>query len=423
MTRTRRTIVRNVVVVLLLFTAVSVLVIAAHLYQPKPIIPPEPPEYWEMVKDPARNGWWLCRDACGLLPRRPYPLEFPGKSEGVFQFPYLPAPGSIGDLLHIGRPDNDPQIDEYLQHASCSVELARQAAAIPVYLPGFHWPEAALASHQLKDLVNLLLAAAVRQSRNGDHAGACEILRDALRLNRPQNQDVFPNYVQTGEAIVSILRECPPRILRRMLDFLTAFRRSWNPSKEEIKQVLRQIDSRATHPVSISEKLPADLIRRIKAIRDKRQAALDMPVMFEFARLLHYQVPQFRARDLKTFMDLRSKYQVRMKTPATNSQHVGLVDGLTIAAALGLYRQDHPAYPDSLDFLVPQYLTRLPVDPFSGKPFLYWRENSDYALSCAGEDKVQSSDDFIIAVPRDKRNQHNPWRIAVPIKPKAPFSG
>ena len=113
-----------------------------------------------------------------------------------------------------------------------------------------------------------------------------------------------------------------------------------------------------------------------------------------------------------------------MKTPATNSLHIGLIDGLAIATALELYRRDNQAYPDSLDPLAPRYLANLPVDPFSGKPFIYRRDNDDYVLACAGEDKVESSDDMTIAFPQDKRRQHDPRpRIPRPIeaqpKPKA----
>ncbi|HUW61341.1 MAG TPA: hypothetical protein VMZ06_10065 [Candidatus Bathyarchaeia archaeon] len=74
MTSTRRTIVRNVFIVALLFSLMSVLVAFVHLYQPAPIIPPGPPERLEMAKDRALNGWWLCCDACDLAPRRPRPI-------------------------------------------------------------------------------------------------------------------------------------------------------------------------------------------------------------------------------------------------------------------------------------------------------------------------------------------------------------
>jgi len=106
MKSTRRTIVRNVFIVALLFILMSMLVAFAHLYQPTPIIPPDPPERIEMAKDRALNGWWLCRDACTVAPRRPRPLQFSGIDASDIYWPYKPAPSrstSAGNTTRGGK--------------------------------------------------------------------------------------------------------------------------------------------------------------------------------------------------------------------------------------------------------------------------------------------------------------------------------
>jgi len=45
--------------------------------------------------------------------------------------------------------------------------------------------------------------------------------------------------------------------------------------------------------------------------------------------------------------------------------------GAEVMAALELYRTQNGAYPATLDALAPEYLSRVPMDPFSEQPFIY----------------------------------------------------
>jgi hypothetical protein len=131
---------------------------------------------------------------------------------------------------------------------------------------------------------------------------------------------------------------------------------------EEVKLILRQIDTQARRPFSLADFRPGDIVGRFRAIHRKTLAAENAPAIFEFAGLLDYQEAEFRQRYPKMIQDLRMYYQVRMKTPVTNSQHIALVDGLTVATAIELYRRANGSYPESLDALAPQYVPALPPD-------------------------------------------------------------
>ncbi len=63
--------------------------------------------------------------------------------------------------------------------------------------------------------------------------------------------------------------------------------------------------------------------------------------------------------------------------------HAGLV---TVRAALELYRLQNDSYPDSLSDLTPEILPELPLDPFSGKPFVYRRTAFGFDLYSLGPD-------------------------------------
>ena len=59
---------------------------------------------------------------------------------------------------------------------------------------------------------------------------------------------------------------------------------------------------------------------------------------------------------------------------------------LLCALALRCYRLDHGELPPALADLVPEYLAEVPVDPFSGRPLVYRRQDGEYLLYSVGPD-------------------------------------
>lgn len=60
------------------------------------------------------------------------------------------------------------------------------------------------------------------------------------------------------------------------------------------------------------------------------------------------------------------------------------LDGLRIALALKIYRAEKGEYPDSLAVLIPEYLSELPKDPFTGKNYIYHRKGKSFSVYSAG---------------------------------------
>ena len=58
---------------------------------------------------------------------------------------------------------------------------------------------------------------------------------------------------------------------------------------------------------------------------------------------------------------------------ANATVHRAVLQGTALALAVRAYKTEHGELPTSLGELVPDYLSRLPNDPFSGKPFRYLR--------------------------------------------------
>ncbi len=71
-----------------------------------------------------------------------------------------------------------------------------------------------------------------------------------------------------------------------------------------------------------------------------------------------------------------------------------------LAAALRLHRLKNGSYPAALDAIVPEFLPALPIDPFSGKPFLYRAEGGGFIVYSVGPDgkddggKQEGADDI-----------------------------
>jgi hypothetical protein len=56
---------------------------------------------------------------------------------------------------------------------------------------------------------------------------------------------------------------------------------------------------------------------------------------------------------------------------AWSATHLGVLRGTALALAIRAFQMEHGALPNTLKELVPDYLPRVPDDPFSGKPFRY----------------------------------------------------
>jgi hypothetical protein len=64
----------------------------------------------------------------------------------------------------------------------------------------------------------------------------------------------------------------------------------------------------------------------------------------------------------------------------TGDKHNSALGVTEIGVALRRYRWDRGSYPDELSALVPAYLTRLPIDPVTGRPPAYARRGAGFTL-------------------------------------------
>ncbi len=62
-------------------------------------------------------------------------------------------------------------------------------------------------------------------------------------------------------------------------------------------------------------------------------------------------------------------------------------DGLGIALALKIYKSKNGEYPDSLNDIIPEYISELPKDPFTGQNYIYRKEGEGFLVYSVGRDE------------------------------------
>jgi hypothetical protein len=65
----------------------------------------------------------------------------------------------------------------------------------------------------------------------------------------------------------------------------------------------------------------------------------------------------------------------------SSDEHLALARIASAAVALRRHKLDHGSYPPSLEALVPAFLARVPLDPFTGRPLKYLAEGEGFSLS------------------------------------------
>lgn len=79
------------------------------------------------------------------------------------------------------------------------------------------------------------------------------------------------------------------------------------------------------------------------------------------------------------------------------------------AVALRLFEIRHGEYPDKLGSLVPEFLDKLPVDPFSGKEYVYRKEGKGFILYSLGDNLA---DDGGVENPRAPETSDIVWKCS-----------
>jgi len=116
------------------------------------------------------------------------------------------------------------------------------------------------------------------------------------------------------------------------------------------------------------------------------------------------ELPRFYA-PASTMLEAMTRYAERVAMTQTKAVAARL--GL----ALAVYKQQTGSYPDDLAALVPHFIGEIPLDPFTGNPFIYRTEGVGFILYSLGPNLTDDGGIYL----RGKRNQIEKddisWRV------------
>ncbi len=333
--------------------------------------------------------------------------------EKAFAFVVLPADAARVPLLGQAQlPDRGEPLPEPMAQAIAAtlaenqqcLALLREAAGIEHCRYDWDYTAAMQELKSVRQCAQLLRLTAVWQAHQGDTDAAIMHIKDSLRLSESlRREPAIISYLVrvacSALAVVQLeqvlnLATCTDRQLQDMDEALAATAGSLDLAEAMITE--RCINIEFTRNPSLLTGLGSGgAVLRLPGIRGRGLIdILDyMGKCVEAARLpLTERVARFRA--IEAELDGLSFLHAMVKILAPAMSRVAQLD-LRIHAHLDLartalalerYRLATGAVPDRLDALVPQYLERVPIDPFDGKPIRYRRTDPGYLLYSVMED-------------------------------------
>ncbi len=279
-------------------------------------------------------------------------------------------------------------------------------------------------------LAQLLRMESELRSAEGDPAGAMSSLLDAIHLGSdlPRGGLVIDSLVgraveaiglsQSGEIIDRLDAESARTLARRAE---SSYRRSWSFAEtieDERRVEHRQLLQYCLNPLwkyivagvyttdqgwlAFMGAMMRLLPRNREALFLDHERYVDSQVTLArmpFSKA--QQQPEVRGKLITYYMgfDARSEPRVAVDNGATQKAF------LAVALTLRAYWLDHGAYPDDLSYLVPDYLSAVPNDPFAGDaPLRYRIEGERYMLYSIGPDGVDDGGTPISTKPAPRTN-------------------
>ncbi len=403
--RGRPTARKTIVILVILVLALAALVGWVALRPSKRVFEAESAEMVAKRRS-SENALFALLKAAAALPERPSQRR--GRDEG-----YKPAPGSLGELIHVYRPDDDPKLSSYLANTGPAMTAAREALQKPYFLnpPEGDEMESGQRYGEFWTLGRVMAARARwLVARDGDGREAMALVVDGIRLGRMISRDgvcqdvsFYSGEIQhrAAEAAQHVARHCSDEVLRDALRELSAEAAHVEPGRNALLCSLRDFDEKPqlwtqyyANPaddwivdvmnakLSLGEKWQIRKVRRcMRKHLDELLEVSDMP-------FLEYQAWEvWNGRKLPSGFGIGNYLWHIAQSRATARTCVA---GAAVSCALELHRRTHGAYPKSLDELVLPEGLGLPLDPYSGKPLVYHRTEDDYILYSVGWDQTDN---------------------------------
>ena len=418
---------RNIILFAVAVVGLAALIVMALVRRPVMIMPPEPAEIVEKRQAPD-NAFFTLQEAVALLPKtKPRLVSVPDKEYPEHKVRYEPEPHSMGALLEIYRPDDDPQLIEYVDKLAPAVAKVRDTFSKSYYL----YPEIGTRENSMvylpkyTRLGKVLIAYGLRMWQiDGLDENVLSCLIDSVRLGRMVANDGGVIHFEFGTSVQSaalnalsahVSEHDDESMLRKVLQEVRHFASVPQPLEPHLEFGWRMMDNAARRPPSddpayrgrrpfvlriVENAFRGWLAKRVRRfIRDNRDLLLEgCPLSYEdFLTWIDGQRRTDKIAVYEALAPIQSLVYYRVLCTTR-------YNGTQLALALELYRNDHGTYPEALDELVPTFFDALPADPYSDKPFIYRPADGEYWLYGVGQnfrdDDGHTNRDMLIRRPK-----------------------
>lgn len=412
----------NVLILSGLFVFAGALVaLIPFLRRSAPILPAESTETAAKRLAPE-NAYFLLCEAVDSLPKAPPFLLVPNKDNPKSQDWYRPAPGSLGSLINVERPDDDPQLIEYLNACEPALAKTREALKRPYFLLPIDWSDLPNYNDKPANPVNpvwkswnipalggRLAARGLQSLRAGDEAGALAGLLDAVGLalfvrNDGADCQVSDTILARGlSCFDEMVRTGSDAMLEKMFAEIRRLHAELKPPVDNLTFILREIDCGAFPDMrpstgGIAERVFNDTVTSLARRETRAWARLHRDELFAVVEGPFTEVAKWKSTAKKEEGRWGFVYALTSSTEilaVSQARTRVALDGAALVIALERYRRAQGGFPETLEALVPTYIDSIPKDPFTEGSLIYKRAGEDYQLFSAGWNQKDDGGGFI----------------------------
>jgi hypothetical protein len=378
------------------------------------------------------NAFGNLSKALSMFPDFPKSLLVPDRDRPKINEGYSPEPDSIGFYLGVHRPDDDPEFLTYAENCKPALDIIHESMKQPYFLIPLHWKDEDFILGESKPPFQTSLsilfrcnrnmfAYGARQALNGNDSEGFQYLIDSLRLSlfldSAFDENVYQLWyseIKTFPLVNKIVVTASSETLRKTIQDSLSLKEHIASGEKNLEFLFRKIDiSIDSLDINLTSqnKLKSFAITVIYAYIYKEIRIFCLSHKEEFFGL--FQKPFIETKNIlrkyenspHSRFDMSNLviYKIEQILESRADARIAF-DGLALLCALELYKRDKATYPDSLDQLSPDYISSLPLDPFSDKAYIYARKSKDdftlYSVGKDGQDgggvKKSRSTDIVI---------------------------
>lgn len=407
-----------------------------------PIMSPEPPEIAAKRKSPD-NAFFALEALVEELPHPPDRLIVKGDERSPDVEYYDPEDDSLGSIVNVSRPDNDPLLLKYIEYGDVLSEKLKPILEEPFYfIPEIYNinkdPVYENLSKYQKISSFMITRAEFFGRRNNNSRKSFELLIDSLKFARLVASDGGGWQYSSAHSmqrdslrhIVTLARNTD------LVDTLLHVKKKLEKFSEtaispgfNIEYMFRSVDafyndgSRLNYGGQRSNTddklvdiilntgdLIGDCVHEWQEKKERKFYREYYKTCIEVFSLPYCEYIKWEKKNpdlAKIFEESSGPILDGERWISSHSYTLAYHRGALLVLALELYEYKNKFYPETLDRLVPEYIDEIPIDPFDGVKFKYRKLEKDYVLYSIGnhgngDDGGKIGLDIIIHGPQDE---------------------